>query len=129
MKTGLAADVSRPFAVRAGLDASYSRLVRLLGVSLVLALAGCADCPHPSAITYSTAPLATGAPGCSGTPSTYADRASVPDPTATFAVGTRIEFPFCHPYYANEVASCSCAGPASGDGGTSMSSPQWVCPL
>ena len=97
--------------------------------SLLLMLAGCADCSHPSAISYSTAPLPMGTPGCSGTPSTYADRASVPDPTATFAEGTRITFPFCHPFYANEVAACSCSAPSGNDGGTPIGSFQWVCPL
>ena len=100
-----------------------------IAIAAVVVL-GCVEtCPRPAAITYSQAPLDGGGVGCSGTPSTYRDRATVPDPMAVFPVGTTITFPFCHPFYPNSNATCSCTGNTLGDAGPSTGMAQWICPL
>jgi hypothetical protein len=105
-----------------------SALVRGAVASILALTLGCSggpgSCAPPTRTSYSSAAQPTGTPGCSGVPSSYASQATVPDPMATFAAGTTIFLPFCHPYYPSSVATCSCAG--GGDAGASFS---WVCPL
>jgi len=85
--------------------------------------AGTGVCSPPAHVGYTCCALPPGAPGCSGTPDVWMSGATAPDPSATFPVGCRIVFPFCHPYYPDVAASCHC-NMRAGD-----PAPHWICPL
>lgn len=108
---------------------------RWMGAALVMcALAvGCGTrehCGAPAEVSYACEPLPAGSlRGCDEDPGeAFGMPAGLPGGDGVAPVGCEVTLPYCHPYYPDTPATCTCVERVGPDGNPNGEA-NWLCPL